>query len=93
MNPNRTLEKYTGAELLRLSDGRAILSFAEDVSLADLEIRLYDALAEPALRATDRTLFEQLVTLLRRARTGDGIELKERRIVLLEATTAAKARK
>jgi len=85
LHPSRALERYTGAELLDLSDGRAIVSFADDTSLADFEIRLRDALEDAALPEVDRPLFEQLVAILRRARTGDGVALKERRIILLQA--------
>ena len=85
LNPSRALERYTGAELLALSDGRAIVSFAEDTSLADFEISLRDALEDPALPDADRPLFEQLVTILRRARVGDGVVLTERRIILLQS--------
>ena len=85
LHPSRALERYTGAELLDLSDGRAIVSFADDTSLADFEIRLRDALEDPALPESDRPLFEQLVAILRRARTDDGVALKERRIILLQA--------
>jgi hypothetical protein len=90
LNPSRTLEKYTGAELIAMSDGRAIISFRHHASLADFELRLLDAIAGDTLTHEDRALFEELGAVLRNARQHRGVALREQRIILLERAPKVK---
>jgi hypothetical protein len=83
---NRVLNERTGVDLVPLSDGGALISFDDGISVSQLELRLRDALADPALENDDRALFEALATLLRRARQADGLALRERRIIVLRRT-------
>ena len=49
VNPTRTLEQLTGVSLVPLSDGRALISFDEPLSVAQLELRIQDAIEADTL--------------------------------------------
>jgi len=84
--PNRALRDRTGAELVPLSDGRALISFDDRLTIPQFELRLRDALADPTLGDDDRAMFEAVAEILKNARTGDGVELRQRSIIVLERT-------
>lgn len=80
---SRVLRERTGVELVPLSDGRALISMDDRLSVPQLELRLTDALADATLDDDSRALFEALVEILRKARKDDAVELRQRQIVIL----------
>lgn len=78
------LASQTGAELVPVADGRALVSFNEEVSIAELELRIGDVLAESRLDGDARATFEALAEILRRARRSDAVDVRTRRIIVLE---------
>ena len=83
--PSRWLREFAGVELITLSDGRALLSFDEGMSIADFELSLRDAVADDILQQDDRAMLQELATILRDARRSDGVVLKRRSIVILRS--------
>jgi hypothetical protein len=73
-----------GAELVELADGRALISFDDAEAIPQFELRLMDALADPALADDDRETLGTLAEILRSARRADGPELRQRRIIVLQ---------
>src|SRR5437879_5549983 len=58
VNPTRTLEEQPGVVLIPLSDGRALISFDETITVARLELGIEDALEDRRLSAADRRIFQ-----------------------------------
>lgn len=85
VTPSRTLERQVGVTLVPLPDGRALISFAQPTTVADLELHLEDALREGQLPASDRRIFEAIADILRSARRSSTVALRERHIIVLEA--------
>jgi hypothetical protein len=85
VHPTRTLEERTGIFLVPLSDGRALISFDESLTIAGLELRVKDALEDKRLSADDRRIFERIHELLKAARTGSDVVMHERKIIVLES--------
>jgi hypothetical protein len=56
------------------------------MSIADFELRLGDAIADPSVAAADRTVFQDLAEILRSARRADGVSLRYRNIIVLHWT-------
>ena len=54
VNPSRTLERRTGVVLVPMADGRALISFDEPKTVAELELRIQDLLDDGQLTATDQ---------------------------------------
>ena len=81
------LKARTGVDLVPLADGGALIAFDDRVSVAELELRVGDALADPAIDGRDRPMFEQLAEILRQARQADGIVLREHRILVVRRST------
>jgi hypothetical protein len=81
---SRALRERTGVELVPTADGRALISMDGRLSIAQLELRLHDALRDPALNKDDRALFDALVEILRNARQDQDVELRERQIIVLQ---------
>lgn len=81
---SRDLAAQTGAELVPVADGRALVSFNEHVSIAELELRIGDVLAESRLDGEERATFEAFAEILRRARRSDAVDVRTRRIIVLE---------
>jgi hypothetical protein len=77
------LKSRTGVELVPLSDGRALIAFSDALSVPQFELQLIDALSDPALEGGDRTVFEELAEILRSTRQSDGMNLRQRRIIVL----------
>lgn len=80
---NRKLKERTGVELVPLSDGRALISFDERLSIQEIELRLRDALNDPDVVADDRILFEALANILSDARRVEGVTVQRRSIIVL----------
>jgi hypothetical protein len=73
-----------GAELVPLADGRALISFDNEQGVPQFELKLMDALADPALDEDDRSTLATLAEILRSARQTHGPELRQRRIIVLQ---------
>jgi hypothetical protein len=87
--PNSTLKKRAGVEFVPLPDGRALISFDERLSISEIELRLRDALADPAFDLQDRPVFEALADILGAARRADGVSLRQRSIIVVHGLKAA----
>lgn len=85
VNPSRTLERRTGVVLVPLSDGRALISFDEPMSIAKLELSLQDAIDDPKLAPADALVFQGISRILRDARRSAGVTLQQRSIIVIEA--------
>jgi hypothetical protein len=81
--PSQALMEHVGVELLPMWDGRAMLAFDGDLSPADLELRIADALDDPGLPPADRATFEALIGILRHARRTGDIAMRQRSIIVL----------
>ena len=92
VNPSRTLEKRTGILLVPLSDGRALISFDESISIARLELQIRDALDERGLPEQDRRIFRSIEDILRTTRRSGEVTLQERHIIVLESSRPARRR-
>lgn len=84
INPTRSLAKRTGVELVPLPDGRALISFAQSTTIAELELLLEDALDDHRLSTKDKAIFESVVGILRDARRSNDVVLLQRSIIVLE---------
>jgi len=82
--PSRALKERTGVDLVPLSDGRALLLFDDQLSIADFELRLGDAIGDASMDAGDRATFEELAGILRSARRGAGMQLSQRSIIVVQ---------
>ncbi len=89
VNPTRTLEERTGVSLIPLSDGRALISFEQPTTIAQLELRLQDAVDDHRLPAEDQRIFEAIADILRTARRSPDVALQQRNIIILEAARPA----
>ena len=89
INPSRTLEKRTGIELIRLPDGRALISFDRSKTIPGLELVIADALDDPTLPRKDRDVFEAVAGILKSARRSDNVELLQRHVIVLETRRQA----
>ncbi|MEO8077959.1 MAG: hypothetical protein ABI818_16650, partial [Acidobacteriota bacterium] len=92
VNPSRTLERRTGVVLVPLADGRALISFDEPKTIAELELEIQDLLEDRSLSAADRRTFEAISNILRDARRSDRVVLRRRNIIVLETAAAPRAR-
>ena len=90
VNPSRTLERRTGVVLVPLSDGRALISFDEPMSIAQLELKIQDAIDDPDLPRADAEVFEGVGRLLREARRSKGVAVEPRSIIVLETKSTRK---
>jgi hypothetical protein len=84
--PSATLTNRTGVELVPLSDGRALISFDQRLSVQEIELRVCDAVDDPTLPPGDRAMFEALAHILRDARRSGKVALRERSIIVLQRT-------
>lgn len=83
--PSQALTERTGAQLVRLSDGRALIAFNSQLSVAQFELKLWDALSDGTLGAEDRETFEALGHILRDTRRRGAHAIEEQRIIVLRA--------
>lgn len=81
--PNPVIEQRTGAKLVPLPDGRALVSLETHGTAALFELRVRDALDDPSVIEGDRALFQSILDVLRRARQAGDIEVVERSIIVL----------
>jgi hypothetical protein len=92
VNPSRTLEDRTGIVLVPLSDGRALISFDESMTIARLELRIQDALEDPELPEGDARIFKSIEEILRTARRSGEVTLQQHHIIVLESNRPARRR-
>jgi hypothetical protein len=92
VNPSRTLEERTGIMLVPLSDGRALISFDESMTIARLELRIQDALEDHQLPPEDALIFKSIGEILKTARRSGDITLQQRHIIVLESNRPARRR-
>jgi hypothetical protein len=81
---NRELGLRTGAELVPVSDGRALILLDRQQSAAQFELRLLDALSDPSLADIDRALFEQIAGILKGSRRAGQLEVLERSLIVMQ---------
>ena len=92
VNPSRTLEERTGILLVPLTDGRALISFDESMTIARLELRIQDALDDPKLPTEDARIFKSIEEILKTARRSGDVTLQQRHIIVLESNRPARRR-
>ena len=92
VNPSRTLEERTGIVLVPLSDGRALISFDESMTVARLELSIQDALEDRELPQEDARIFKSIEEILKTARRSGAVTLQQRHIIVLESTRPARRR-
>ena len=92
VNPSRTLEERTGIVLVPLSDGRALISFDESMTIAHLELLIQDALEDQKLPPEDARIFESIEEILKTARRSGDVTLQQRHIIVLESNRPARRR-
>ena len=92
VNPSRTLEERTGILLVPLSDGRALISFDEPMTIARLELRIQDALEDQELPPEDARIFKSIEDILKTARRSGDVTLQQRHIIVLESNRPARHR-
>lgn len=86
IRPTATLERRAGIELVPLPDGRALISFDQPKTIAELELLLGDALDDPKLHPDDRKVFESIRRILQDARRSKDVSILRRTIIVLEST-------
>jgi hypothetical protein len=85
VRPTPSLEKRAGVHLVPLPDGRALISFEQPRTVAELELTLQDALEDRSLPGEDRAVFEAIVAILKDARRSRDVTLHRRTIIVLES--------
>jgi hypothetical protein len=87
IRPTPSLEARAGVQLVPMPDGRALISFDNPQTLADLELTIDDALADRNLSAADRLVYEGISSILKDARRSTEISLLRRNIIVIESST------
>jgi hypothetical protein len=82
--PNPQLGARTGVELVPLSDGRALIAFDDSISASQIELRVADAIGDPALAPDDRSLFEALLAILSEARRSETLVVRQQNIIVVQ---------
>jgi hypothetical protein len=93
IRPTTTLEQRAGIDLVPLPDGRALISFDQPKSVAELELLLGDAIDDPKLAPEDRKIFEGIRRILKDARQSKDVSLLRRTIIVLESNGQRKPRR
>jgi len=81
--PSRALTERTGAELVPLADGRALITFDDQTTVPQFELRLLDALADPTLPPEERATFSAVAEILGTTRRSQRSEVRQRNIIVL----------
>jgi len=90
IRPTPSLERRVGLDLVPLSDGRALISFDQPQSIAELELTLNDVLEDRTLDPDERQVFESIRSILREARRSSDVRLLRRSIIVLEYSSKTK---
>lgn len=85
IRPTPTLEHRAGIDLVPLPDGRALISFDQPKTIAELELLLGDAIDDPKLAPDDRKVFQGIRQILKDARRSKDVSLLRRTIIVLES--------
>ncbi len=85
---SRVLEREAGIVLVPLADGRALISFDESMTVADIELAVRDALAAKRLSPDDIRVFTCVADLLKEARHTRSVSIRRRCIIMLESSRA-----
>jgi hypothetical protein len=91
IRPTPLLERRVGVDLVPLPNGRALISFDQPKTIADLELTLSDALEDRNLSAEERQVFEAIRAILKESRQSSEVRLLRRNIIVLEYNGRAKA--
>ena len=83
VTPSRALAERTGAELVPLPEGRALITFDDQTSVFQFELRLLDALADETLPTEERATFDAVAEILRTTRRSDRSQVQQRNIIVL----------
>ena len=84
VHASKELERRTGVDLVPLPDGRALISFGDSTTIDVLELRIEDALEDPALLPPDRAEFAAILNILKTARRSGDVAVLRRNIIVLE---------
>lgn len=90
IRPTSSLEHRAGIDLVPLPDGRALISFDQPKTIAELELLLGDAIDDPKLEPGDRKVFEGIRRILKDARQSKNVSLLRRTIIVLESNDQRK---
>jgi hypothetical protein len=93
VNPTPSLERQPGVALVPLPDGRALISFDQPSTVADLELFISDELDRGRLTAADQAIYSGVRDILRTARQSENVTLVQRGIIVLESGRKASARR
>jgi hypothetical protein len=85
LSPTRALAQRTGIEFVPLPDGRALISFPKQTTIAEFELMVSDAVADASLSAADQLLFQELADILKSARRSADVTLLQRSIIVFES--------
>ncbi len=88
VTPSRALAERTGIEFVPLADGRALISFGQRTTIAELELLIEDAVDDHRLSVADQAVFAALAEILRSARRSNEVTLLQRSIIVLEGRRA-----
>ena len=92
VNPSRTLEERLGIQLIPLSDGRALISFDESITVARLELAIQDEIDDHRLAEEDAEIFRGISEILKHARRS-GVWVSQRSIIVLETSRPERRRR
>lgn len=93
VNPTRTFEQRTGAFLVPLPDGRALISFDDSLTVAGLELRIQDALEDRKLSDEDRSILDAIKGLLESGRRAGQVTVHQRNIIVFESEKPTQRRR
>lgn len=85
VRPTALLKRRMGIDLVPLPDGRALISFEQGKTVADVELTIYDALANPKISANDKSVLKAIADLLTEARRSTDVTVVSRSIIVLES--------
>jgi hypothetical protein len=87
VKPVEALRRLPGVSLVPLPDGRALISLDGHMAPPDFELKIRDVLDEDGdLEANDRSVLTSIVEILKSARGTRGIDVRQRSIIVLQAT-------
>jgi hypothetical protein len=85
LTPIKAIRRLAGVALVPLPDGRALISLDQQVSVAEFEVMVGDALDADGVAPSERAVLEHLRDILRDARRSRRVTLRERNIIVLES--------
>jgi hypothetical protein len=87
VKPIEVLRRIPGVSLVPLPDGRALISLDGHMAPTDFELKVRDALDDKNnLEPNDRSVLTSIVEILKSARRTRGIDVRQRSIIVLQAT-------